>query len=137
MRKFRKLITWGMPFIILIMVAGLILSRIYQPEPSQQEPEVRITPFEAEEHTGKVAEVCGTVESADFIPSIGGEPTFLNLGRPHPEQPFTVIIWGEDRFHWRIPPEELYDGRSICVTGRIQRHEGEPQIRARNPEQIR
>ena len=126
-----------MPVLALVMVAGLILSRVYQPGSREAEPELRITAFDASDHIGERAEVCGIVESADFRPSIGGEPTFLNLGRPYPDQPFTAVIWGEDRGRWPVPPEERYLTRRICVTGIIREHRGTPQIRVREPRQIR
>lgn len=137
MKKFRNSLKVMMPLIALIMVTGLILSRVYQPEPSASDPEVRTTAFEASEHAGTYAEVCGRVESADFITQIDGEPTFLNLGRPYPDQPFTVVIWGEDRNRWRTPPDEQFLTREICVTGEIRMHRGVPQIRASHPDQIR
>ena len=126
-----------MPVLAVLMLAGLILSRVYQPEPRDTQADLQISAFDASDHIGKRAVVCGIVESADFIPAIGGEPTFLNLGRPYPDQPFTVVIWGEDRARWPVPPEERYLTRRICVTGTISEHRGTPQIRVREPRQIR
>lgn len=137
MKVFRKILKYMLPVIAAIMIIGLILSRVYQPESSDPEPEIRISAFEAKDHVGEVAEVCGVVESADYLPRIGGEPTFLNLGRPHPDQPFTAVIWGEDRARWQVPPEERYLTREVCISGRIETHEGEPQIRVHRPGQIR
>jgi len=39
----------------------------------------------------------GRVVAATFAPSIGGEPTWLNFGAPHPNQDFDVVIWGRNR----------------------------------------
>ncbi|MCC5914706.1 MAG: hypothetical protein JJU46_10055 [Balneolaceae bacterium] len=137
MKRFRKSLKIMLPVVALIMVLGLILSRVYTPEPSQEEPEATISATEAAEHTGKTMEVCGDVASADFIPSISGEPTFINFERPHPDQLFTAVIWGNNRSRWRSAPEELYINRTVCVTGRIEMHEGLPQIEATHPEQFR
>ena len=137
MNHFRKWILRLMPVLAILMLAGLFLSRVYQPEPRDTEPDLQISAFDAADHIGERAVVCGIVESADFIPSIRGEPTFLNLGRPHPDQPFTAVIWGEDRGRWPVPPEERYLTRRICVTGTISEHRGTPQIRVREPHQIR
>lgn len=136
MKNFRKWILRLMPVLAVLMVAGLILSRVYQPESREAEPDLRITAFDASDHIGERAVVCGIVESADYIRAIRGEPTFLNLGRPYPDQPFTVVIWGEDRARWPVPPEERYLTRRICVTGTISEHRGTPQIRVREPRQI-
>lgn len=136
MQKFRQWIIRLLPAIAVLMIAGLILSRTRFPEPANRGVDVRIDAFAAADHVGKKAEVCGFVASAVFLPAIGGEPTFLNLGRPHPDQPFTVVIWGEDRGRFQAPPEKYYQGRSICVSGRIRLHEDVPQIRVRHPGQI-
>jgi hypothetical protein len=68
--------------------------------------------------------------------SLKGAPTFLNLGRPFPAQPFRVVIWGSVR-HRFGEPEKLYRGERICVTGTITQYEGKPQIVIRQPQQIR
>ena len=136
MKKFRKWITRVLPAIAVLLIAGLLISRVYTPETSIPDAEVRVDAFAAVNHVGEAAEVCGKVESARFIPAIRGEPAFLNLGRPHPDQPFTVVIWGEDRGRFQVPPEKRYSNRNICVTGRIRMHEGVPQIRVRYPDQI-
>lgn len=125
-----------LPVIVLIMLTGLVLSRIWQPEPPPREPEVHISPFDAADYIGIVAEVCGVVESADFIRTIDGEPTFLNMGRAYPEQPFTAVIWGNDRRKWNPPPEHQYLNREICITGEIDDHDGTPQIRVADPGQV-
>ncbi|MDG5767117.1 hypothetical protein QA596_06550 [Balneolales bacterium ANBcel1] len=137
MKGFRKVIKIVMPVLAVLMVAGLILSRVYQPEPSRRAPEVRVSAFDAAEHAGSYAEVCGRVASARHVRQIRGEPTFLNLGQPYPDQVFTIVIWGDDRQRWPDPPEERYLTREVCVTGEIRMHDGVPQIRVRTPDQIR
>lgn len=91
---------------------------------------------EAADHVGEVARVCGTVESTAWAREIGGRPTYLNLGRPYPDQLFTVVVWGEDRPRFDAPPERRWAGRRICVAGRIQTHEGRPRIVVERPDQI-
>ncbi len=135
MKKLRKWAGYLFPLLVVLLLVGLILSRVYQPEPDL-EPEVTVSAFEAIEFEGKTVRVCDRVESADYLPDINGQPTFLNLGRAYPEQLFTAVIWGEDRGRWNFPPEEYYLTREICVTGRIGMHEGTPQIRVRSPDQI-
>ncbi len=136
MKNIRKRLKYIFPAIILVMIAGLVLSRVYSPDPSTAEPEVRIGPVEAADHVGTVAEVCGEVASADYLPQVGGQPTFLNLGRPYPNQPFTAVIWGNNLSKWAEAPEQLYAGRTVCVTGLIETHEGTPQIIVEGPGQI-
>jgi len=136
-QKIRRSLPYLLPVLAIILIFGLILSRVYSPGPGPPSPEVTISADQAAEYTGTVAEVCGRVESANYLPHVGGQPTFLNLGEPHPNQLFTAVIWGNKRGLWRTPPEEAYLNRNICVSGRIQLHEGTPQIEVEFREQIR
>jgi hypothetical protein len=100
------------------------------------EDPVRISAAEAAQHVGEVAEVCGRVASAAHIAAVKGQPTFLNLDRPYPDQPFNVVIWGSARSRFDAPPERAFDGKEICVTGLIETYRGKPQIVVSDPEQI-
>lgn len=50
---------------------------------------------------------------------VKGSPTFCN-DAPYPTHDFTMLVWGQDRSD--------YDGRCICVYGRVTPYEGKPQI---------
>lgn len=120
-----------------LLVVGLLLSRhLVGPEASGEGPAVEVTAREAAEHVGEHARVCGRAVGVSYATGIGGEPTFINLGREHPDQPFTALIWGDDRARWAEAPEKLYAGQRICVTGEIEMHEGTPQIIVSSPRQI-
>jgi len=136
-QKIRKSIKYLFPLVAVILIVGLVLSRVVSMDSAPAEPEITISASEASDHIGTVAEVCGEVASADFISQVGGEPTFINFGEPHPNQIFTVVIWGENRHLWQTPPQEAYQNREICVHGQIRLHEGIPQIVAERPEQIK
>ncbi len=136
MKDLRSYLKYLLPALIVIMIAGLLLSRMDWPDPASTEPEVRIKAKEAIEYIGKAAEVCGKVASLDYLPQINGEPTFLNLGRPYPSQYFTAVIWGSDRARWNTSPDQQYENRNICVTGRIELYEGTPQIIVESPRQV-
>ncbi len=101
------------------------------------EPEITISASDASNHIGAVAEVCGTVASVDFVPQISGAPTFINFGKPHPNQLFTAVIWGEDRHLWQIPPDQAYQTSDLCIIGKIRDHNGIPQIVVERVEQIK
>lgn len=135
MKNLRKFTKKAIPVIAIILLLGLVLSRVYQPD-SAVTPEVSVTAHEAGEHIGKAAEVCGNVASANHAQQVGGEPTFINFEEDHPNQVFTVVIWGNQRMAWDHPPEELYQNREICVTGRIEMHNDTPQIEVHSPDQI-
>jgi hypothetical protein len=44
-----------------------------------------------------------------------GNPTFINLDKPCPNEIFTVLIWGSDRPKFG-DPEESYRSKHICAT---------------------
>lgn len=96
----------------------------------------KFTAAEAKEHIGENATVCGDVASTRYAPSSKGEPTFLNLDKPYPNQIFTVVIWGNNRSKFKTP-EEDYKDKKMCVTGRITAYDGLPEIIADDPKQIR
>lgn len=136
MNQLRKIIKKFIPVLIIILFTGLILSRVFSPDP-QHRIEVTTTASDAADHQGKYAEVCGEVVSVQTVKQIGGEPTFINFEEDYPDQHFTGVIWGENRLAWGNSPEDLYTNRRICVEGFIQIHEGTPQIRINSPEQVR
>jgi micrococcal nuclease len=75
--------------------------------------------------------------SAHFAAKSKGQPTFINLDKPYPNQVFTVLIWGSDRGKFEKPPETLYSGKEICVTGMVQSYQGRPEIIVKDPSQIK
>ena len=92
-------------------------------------------PFSAKDavaHVGERGTVCGRVVESFYGRNIRGNPTFLNLDGRYPRQPFTVVIWGENR-HLFAQPEKSLKGRYICVTGRIDEYKGKPQLVLRSP----
>lgn len=95
-----------------------------------------ISASEAAKHVGETTTVCGMVASAKYVPGSKGQPTFLNLDKPYPDQPFTVVVWGDDRGRFSSPPEVAFDGKRICVTGLIETYKQKPQIVVRDPKQV-
>lgn len=112
------------------------MARVIDMDSSPPEPEITISTAEAENHVGTPAEVCGQVASADYLPNVNGQPTFLNLDEAYPNQVFTAVIFGDNRPQFSSPPEQMYLNRNICVSGTIRMHEGIPQIVVSNPGQI-
>jgi hypothetical protein len=94
-----------------------------------------IAAAEAKDHLGDRATVCGKVVSTHYARSSKGEPTFLNLDEPYPKEVFTILIWGSDREKFGAP-ESAYKGLRLCVTGKITRYRGTPEIVATEPGQI-
>jgi micrococcal nuclease len=94
-----------------------------------------LTASEAGAHLGETATVCGVVVSAKYATRVHGAPTFLNLDRPYPDHPFTIVIWETDRGVFG-EPEVAYADKLVCVTGKIDAYKGKPQIVATDPSQI-
>jgi hypothetical protein len=56
-----------------------------------------LTPDEAASHVGETATVCGTIASTTYAAQDPMVPTFLDIGKPYPNQSFSAIIFGNDR----------------------------------------
>src|SRR5690348_6905740 len=87
----------------------------------------KLTPLEAKNHIGETSTVCGSVVTTRYTASTKGQPTFLNLEKPYPNQIFTVVIWGSNRAKF-VSPETEYKEKRICVTGKITDYRGVPEI---------
>ncbi|SRR6266496_4161448 len=96
----------------------------------------QISAAEAKNHVGEKATVCGEVASTHYAARSRGNPTFINLDKPYPNQIFTVLIWGSDRPKFG-DPEEAYRSKRICVTGKISDYKGVPEIVADEPSEIK
>lgn len=90
---------------------------------------------EAKDHVGEKATVCGEVASTHYAARSRGNPTFINLDKPYPNQIFTVLIWGSDRPKFG-DPDKMYRSKHICVTGKISDYKGVPEIVAYEQSQI-
>jgi hypothetical protein len=96
-----------------------------------------ITAWEAKDHIGESATVCGKVVETRYLPSRPGNPTFLSLEEATPNPIFTIVIWGSDRSTKFGSADAAYKDTTLCVSGTISNSSGMPEIVARNPEQIK
>jgi DNA/RNA endonuclease YhcR with UshA esterase domain len=96
----------------------------------------RITSMESQQHIGESATVCGLVASARGFESTDGGRSYLNFDRPFPDQTFAVMIEGANRAKFKSPPDLLFNGKTICVTGSIVNYRGRPEIIVEDPAQI-
>jgi len=94
-----------------------------------------LTADEAKNHIGETATVCGIVASTHYAAQTKGSPTFVNLDKPYPNQPFTILIWGEDLPKFS-PKPSTWDGKRVCATGQITSYQGRPEIVAKAPVQV-
>lgn len=96
---------------------------------------VEIAAEDAAHHVGESVTVCGVVESARYVERSTSQPTFLNLGKPYPNQVFTVVIFGADRPKFGGPESTLLKKR-ICATGVIRLYQSRPEMSLRDPSQL-
>jgi hypothetical protein len=90
---------------------------------------------DAVRHVGESATVCGTVDSGSYAARSRGQPTFLDFGGRYPHEAFVALIWGHDRAAFGAPERTLL-GKRVCVTGKIERYRGKPEIIVRSPTQL-
>jgi hypothetical protein len=93
----------------------------------------KLTTKEAKYHVGQQATVCGRVASWRHT-SARGSPTFLDLDKPYPDQPFSVVIWARNRARFKDP--EDYRNKNICVVGRIGAHHGQSEMIISDPTKL-
>jgi hypothetical protein len=90
---------------------------------------------DAAHHLGEAATVCGIVASTKFDAEPQSQPTFLDFGKPYPDQVFTAVIFGADRTKFGAPETSLR-GKRVCVTGKIHEQSGVPEIILTDPKQL-
>lgn len=113
---------------ILAFIALLVISTSYS--------QVTIKLAEVKDHIGDSVTVCGKVFGGKFLENAKGTPTFLNVGAAYPNQQLTVVIWAEVRKQFDGKPEEIFDGKDICITGKLELYKGKPQIAIDNKDQV-
>jgi len=118
--------------LVCAMLAMALCLLAFAPAPQHQ----KLSASEAKDHIGETATVCGAVVSARYAASTKGQPTFLNLDKPYPNQIFTVLIWGNNRSKFGTP-EIDYKGKRVCVAGKITEYRGTPEIVTNDPQQLR
>jgi DNA/RNA endonuclease YhcR with UshA esterase domain len=115
--------------LIMALLVGLAIIFAYYQD--------TIAPEDASKSISQQNTVCGTVVSAHYATRRKGQPTLINFDESCPDQLFTVLIWGSDRGKFEKPPERLYSGKEICVTGMVQSYDGRPGIVVKDPSQIK
>lgn len=99
--------------------------------------QITITAEETQKHIGDSVTVCGKVYDGRYMTQVKNNPTFLNIGGLFPKQLLTVVIWNNVRKQFETAPEELFKGKVICVTGRIELYKEKAQIVLRRKEDMR
>jgi hypothetical protein len=99
----------------------------------------RINPSDAKNHIGETVEICGkAVDSKVSKYGIGGhgKPVAFDLDQPEPNPVFYFVTFGSQADG---PQEAIaaYQGKRLCVTGKITKSSTGPFIMAADRTQIR
>jgi DNA/RNA endonuclease YhcR with UshA esterase domain len=87
-----------------------------------------ITPEEAAKHIGDTVTVCGKIFGGKYFDQSAKKITLLNMGAAYPKSPLTIVIDEDNRKNFSSAPEDLYNGKNICLTGVVKDFKGKPQI---------
>ncbi len=64
-----------------------------------------------------------------------GKAAFLNFAQAY-QGNFSVVIFASDFEQWPEPPDQVYLGQRVRVTGKIKDYKGAPEVIIESPEQI-
>ena len=92
---------------------------------------------EAAKHVGENTTVCDKVFGGRFLENAKDQPTLLNMGDVYPNNPFTFVIFGENRKKFNYLPEEFLVNKQVCVTGEIKIFHDKPQIIVTDSSQLK
>jgi DNA/RNA endonuclease YhcR with UshA esterase domain len=86
---------------------------------------------QAAAHIGKQVTVTGVVAQVSFRPSL----VFLNMDKPYPDSPFTVIIRNKNTNEF----ESLSSlkGKAVAVKGKVIDYNGKPEIELTGKAQLK
>jgi micrococcal nuclease len=104
--------------------------------PAPAAPLPGIASADAKEHIGETNTVCGPIAGTRYLESSASKPTLLNFDHPYPDHTFSVMIPNASRAKFSEPPEKLFKGKIVCVTGAIIDYRGKPEIVVDDPSQI-
>ena len=62
---------------------------------------------EAGKHVGEKTTVCDKVFGGRFLENANGQPTLINMGGAFPDNPFTFVIFADDRKNLSINPRNF------------------------------
>ncbi|MGA9304061.1 MAG: hypothetical protein WBW31_01530 [Candidatus Sulfotelmatobacter sp.] len=121
--------------IVMICITGLLPLAAAQ---SATPP--RITSAEVKNHSGETVTVCGKVVDTK-VSRYGiaghGKPVNFDLDQPEPNPVFFFVTFGSQSGANPEEAQAAYQGKSVCVTGKIALASGVPYIMAADRSQIK
>lgn len=114
----------------VVLVVGFGLGRVIGGAPSPPASCDDPTPWQrASDHVGEEAAVVGPVAEVRTVEDVGGAPTFVNVGAPHPEpERFDIVIYEDVRAELGADPAQQLADEEVCVVGRLRERDGVPQV---------
>ena len=99
----------------------------------------RVAPADAKNHRGEIVTVCGkVVDTKTSKYGIGGhgKPVIFDIDQPEPNPVFYFVTFGTQPAG---PPEAIaaYQGKSVCVTGKVTLSGSTPYILADDRSKIK
>lgn len=106
---------------------------------TQTAPPAHVAPADAKNHVGEVAIVCGKVvdtKASKYGIAGHGKPVTFDLDQPEPNPVFSFVSFGTEPDG---PAEVIaaYNGKRVCVTGKIATTPSGPYIMAADRTQIK
>lgn len=122
--------------------AGIRLSNIlekyfknFNREPQFEKQETKIisiTIDKINDYIGQTVKVCTKIYGTKELSSV----TFLNCGAAYPNSPLTTVIFKTDLPNFKNNPASYYDGKTVCITGKLILYKDKPEIILKNENQI-
>jgi hypothetical protein len=110
-----------MKIIFAFLAASLLAVKVSAADDSAPAP-LKIGALAATNYYDQTMIVTGKVAQVTIRPSV----TFLNLDQPHPDSPFTVVIFhGKSSFYGDA---NVLKGKSIEIRGKIKNYHDKPEM---------
>lgn len=87
-------------------------------------------------YEGKTITVCSKVQGT-FVTKGEKKTTYINFGKPFPNNTFTAVIFETDLKNFKYIPSEVLKDKSVCITGKVELYKGKPQMIITKEEQIK
>ncbi|MCW5853463.1 MAG: endonuclease/exonuclease/phosphatase family protein, partial [Anaerolineae bacterium] len=95
-------------------------------------PPLPIIPWtQARQYLGQTVRAEGTIVTTRNT----GRVTYLNFSRNF-QTDLKIVIFPAEAARFPQPPELMFDGRTVRVTGKVEEYQGAPEIIVRDPQQI-
>lgn len=89
------------------------------------------------QYIGRTVALVGPVMKITSRQDVKGEPTWIDVGAVYPDvRRLTLVIWGGDKANFSVLKSEQVEGKTICVTGKVEIYKGMPQVELRKSSQL-